>query len=334
MTMAVSPQDAPAIDSRDVTLSFPDGGGVFNLTYQVPAGSIFGMIGPSGCGKTTSVRLALGLYRPASGDMRVLGRRPTRFGTSERERIGYIPQQFVLYPTLSVAENASFVASLYGMSRRSVRRRLDQLLEFVDLAEARNRVGSQLSGGMQRRLMLICALMHDPVLLFADEPTAGIDPVLRERFWEYFRALRDQGHTMFVTTQYVGEAAYCDYVAVMRAGQILDIDTPENLRRKVLGGEVIEVRFAAEHEYDAIRALRQYAPVKHVRDAGVDSQGVVTLHVTVDDAASAMADVLNVLEDPGGPHITIQSAKEHQVSYDDVFIRIMEQEDETHAADN
>ncbi|HEU5088867.1 MAG TPA: ABC transporter ATP-binding protein, partial [Roseiflexaceae bacterium] len=244
------------------------------------------------------------------------------------------PQQFVLYPNLSVAENAIFVASLYGMSRRAAHRRLDELLAFVDLADARNRLGRQLSGGMQRRLMLASALMHDPQLLFADEPTAGIDPVLRGRFWEYFRALRDQGRTMFVTTQYVGEAAYCDYVAVMREGRILDIDTPDNLRRKVLGGEVIEIRFNAQHEYDAIRALRRFPPVKGVRDSGIDSQGIVTLHVTVDDAALAMADVLNILEDENGPNITIQSAKEHLVSYDDVFIRIMEQEEEAHAGVN
>lgn len=332
--MAVAPEPSFAIDSREVTLQFPDGGGVFDLTYTVPNGTIFGMIGPSGCGKTTSVRLALGLYRPQSGAMRVLGRAPTRFRTDEREQIGYIPQQFVLYPNLSVAENAIFVASLYGMSRRAAHRRLDQLLTFVDLADARNRLGRQLSGGMQRRLMLVSALMHDPLLLFADEPTAGIDPVLRGRFWEYFRALRDQGRTMFVTTQYVSEAAYCDYVAVMREGRILDIDTPDNLRRKVLGGEVIEIRFNAQHEYDAIRALRRFPPVKGVRDAGIDSQGIVTLHVTVDDAALAMADVLNVLEDENGPHIAIQSAKEHLVSYDDVFIRIMEQEEEANAGVN
>jgi ABC-2 type transport system ATP-binding protein len=171
-------------------------------------------------------------------------------------------------------------------------------------------------------------------MLFADEPTAGIDPVLRGRFWDYFRMLRDQGRTLFVTTQYVGEATYCDYVAVMRQGRILDIDTPDNLRRKVLGGEVIELRFNSLHEGQAINALRRHAPVHGIRDAGVDREGIVTLHVTVDDAATAMANVLNVLEDPDGPNITIQSAKEHLVSYDDVFIRIMEQEEQAHETAN
>jgi ABC-2 type transport system ATP-binding protein len=332
--MATMLRSTPSIHSQDVSLAFGDGAGVFDLSYLVQPGTIFGMIGPSGCGKTTSMRLALGLYQPDSGTIQVLNRTPTRFSAAERELIGYVPQQFVLYPNLTVSENIAFVASLYGMAPWAIRKRIDELLTFVELQDARNRLASQLSGGMQRRVMLASALMHDPLLLCADEPTAGIDPVLRGRFWYYFRTLCEQGRTLFVTTQYVGEATYCDYIAVMRAGRILAIDTPDNLRRKVLGGEVIELRFSAADEGQAIQALRRYEPVHGVRDAGVDSDGMVTLHVTVDNAAIAMADVLNVLEDPDGPHITIQSAKEHLVSYDDVFIRIMEQAEQTHATTN
>jgi ABC-2 type transport system ATP-binding protein len=319
---------AVAIDSQHVDLIFAPDAGVFDLTYTVPEGSILGMIGPSGCGKTTTVRLALGLYAPQRGNIRVFGRAPTRFGAADRERIGYIPQQFVLYPTLSVAENAEFVASLYGMSARQVKDRLDQLLPFVDLAEARNRPGSKLSGGMQRRLMLASALMHDPTLLFADEPTAGIDPVLRGRFWEYFRRLRDEGRTLFVTTQYVGEAAYCDYVAVMRKGRLLVVDTPAGLRRRVLGGEVIELTLADPgRRAEALEVLRRYAPVKDVQPvAGADTQ----LRVTVDEAAEWMPEVLNVLEDRDGPQIVVERAHELQMSYDEVFIRIMEQQEAAH----
>src|SRR5262245_8666743 len=160
------------IESHNVDLIFSPDAGVFDLTYTVPEGSILGMIGPSGCGKTTTVRLALGLYTRKRGQLRVFDRDPTTFRASERERIGYIPQQFVLYPSLTVAENADFVASLYGLRSSQIKQRLNELLPFVDLAEARNRLGSQLSGGMQRRLMLAGALMHDPILLFADEPTA------------------------------------------------------------------------------------------------------------------------------------------------------------------
>jgi ABC-2 type transport system ATP-binding protein len=318
-----------AIDSRHVDLIFGKDAGVFDQTYALPEGAILGVIGPSGCGKTTTVRLALGLLRPQRGSLAVLGRTPADFRAAERERIGYIPQQFVLYPNLTVTENAQFVASLYGMRNAHFRQRLDQLLAFVDLAEARDRLGKQLSGGMQRRLMLVGALMHDPALLFADEPTAGIDPVLRARFWEYFRQLRDQGRSLFVTTQYIGEATYCDYVAVMRKGRLLAVDTPAGLRKRILGGEIVHLWLQdPARAGEAIELLTRYEPVQDAkRVPGTDNQ----LHVTVEDAGAWLPELLSLLGDPSGPNIVIDSAEEYQVSYDDIFIKIMEQEDAQHA---
>ncbi|MGQ9548679.1 MAG: ABC transporter ATP-binding protein [Roseiflexus sp.] len=314
---------ANAIEASNVSLVFGRHAGVFDQTYCVPEGTILGLIGPSGCGKTTTVRLALGLYRPQTGTIRVLGADPATFRAEHRVRIGYIPQQFVLYPNLSVAENAEFIASLYGMHTYQIRRRLDELLEFVDLADARNRLGRQLSGGMQRRLMLVGALMHNPDLLFADEPTAGIDPVLRRRFWEYFRTLRDEGRTLLITTQIVGEAMYCDYVAVMRQGRLLAIDTPQNLKRRALGGEIIHLRLANPANLaKAIGTLRRYP---HVREVRYVPESDSELYVTVDDAGDWIPEVLNVLEDPQGPNIVVESAEELALTFDDVFIRIIRQ---------
>lgn len=323
--MSQSSSRPAVIDSQNVDLIFGPNAGVFDLTYTLPEGSILGMIGPSGCGKTTTVRLALGLYKPQRGKLEVFERQPSSFRAKDQERIGYIPQQFVLYPTLTVAENAAFVASLYGMRKAEINQRLDELLPFVDLADARNRLGSQLSGGMQRRLMLTCALMHNPTLLFADEPTAGIDPVLRGRFWEYFRNLRNEGRTLFVTTQYVGEASYCDYVAVMRKGRLLAVDTPDGLRRRVLGGEIIELKLADfRHRDEAVEILQRYEPVQEVRLVDLNPR---LLHVVVDDAGEWLPEVLNVLENPDGPAIEVTSAEEYQITYDDVFIRLMEQDE-------
>jgi ABC-2 type transport system ATP-binding protein len=311
-----------AIDSQEVDLIFAPGAGVFAQTYQLPAGSILGVIGPSGCGKTTTVRLALGLHAPQRGSLTVLGRTPTHFRARDREQIGYIPQQFVLYPNLTVTENATFVASLYGLSTRQINARLEELLSFVDLSEARHRLGSQLSGGMQRRLMLAGALMHDPALLFADEPTAGIDPVLRGRFWQFFRTLRDEGRTLFITTQIISEAIYCDYVAVMRKGRILVIDTPTNLKRRALDGEIIQLRLAdARRTAEALSTLERFAYVRTVRRVP-DSADL--LHVVVDDAGDRLPDVLNVLENPAGLGLKIERAEELPISYDEVFIHIME----------
>jgi ABC-2 type transport system ATP-binding protein len=321
-----------AIKSEGVEIDFGNGAGIFDQHYSVPEGTILGMIGPSGCGKTTTCRVALGLLAPQKGTIETLGRVPTAFTAEDRERIGYIPQQFVLYPRLSVAENAAFVASLYGMTGGQIRRRMEELLKFVDLTDAKHRLGQNLSGGMQRRLMLVGALMHDPALLFADEPTAGIDPVLRARFWEYFRQLRDQGRSLVVTTQVVSEAVYCDYVAVMRKGRILAVDTPTNLRKLALGGEIIDLTLAdPEDVRRALETLKRWTEVVKAayRSPKPDAEG--DLHIVVDDAREWLPEVLNRLTNQR-PRIAVASAAPVEVSYDEVFIKIMQLDEQRQEA--
>jgi ABC-2 type transport system ATP-binding protein len=308
------------VAAQGVSRAFAEDVGVFDLTFEVPTGTIFGMVGPSGSGKTTTVRLMTGLYRPDSGEMRVLGRKPAKFSARTRERIGYMPQQFVLYPNLTVWENLNFVASLYGLGYFSRRKRLEYALDFVELSDVRGRLSSQLSGGMQRRLELACALVHDPLLVFADEPTAGIDPVLRGKFWEHFRELRDQGRTLFVTTQYVGEAAYCDLVGVMRDGRLLYVDTPEGLRRKALGGEVVQLVVNAPRALDAVEALQRHPAISDVRRSR-SQPGL--LYVYTEDASSTLPIIFELLK--AHPEITIEQAQEYQPPFDDIFIRLMEQ---------
>jgi ABC-2 type transport system ATP-binding protein len=313
------------IKSEGVEIDFGNWAGIFDQHYSVPEGTILGMIGPSGCGKTTTCRVALGLLAPQKGQIATFGRAPTTFTAADRERIGYIPQQFVLYPRLSVAENVAFVASLYGMPGRQVQRRMEELLKFVDLTDAKHRLGQNLSGGMQRRLMLVGALMHDPALLFADEPTAGIDPVLRARFWEYFRQLRDQGRTLVVTTQVVSEAVYCDFVAVMRKGRILAVDTPAGLRKLALGGEIIDVTLANPDDVRrAIESLKRWAGV--VKDARRSPAGEADIHIVVDDAREWLPEVLTRLTNLR-PRVVVASAAPLEVSYDEIFIKIMQMDE-------
>ena len=310
----------PIIALQQVERVFSGDTGVFDLSFEIPPGIIFGLIGPSGCGKTTTLRLLTGLYKPGKGSLSVLGEAPTHFHTRTRQRIGYMPQLFVLYPHLTVAENLTFVASLYGLGFFARRRRMKTLLDFVELSKERGRLGSQLSGGMQRRLSLAAALIHDPQVLFADEPTAGVDPVLRGKFWEQFRALRDQGRTLFVTTQYVGEAAYCDVVAIMRAGRIIAIDTPEGLRRRALGGEVIKLLVNLAQVSQAQQVLLQAEYVDDVRRAR-EQPGL--LMVTVDDAAKRLPTIVSLL---GQTHqIGVEQAEKYVPPFDDVFVAIMEQ---------
>src|SRR6266542_2507423 len=229
------------IETQELTKKFGEEIAVQSLNMRVPRGTIFGFIGPSGCGKTTTVRLLTGIHRPTSGKLTVLGKNPTDFSKSDREKIGYLIQQFVLYPELTVWENLNFAASFYGVSLFRYGR-LNRLLEFVELKDDRGKLAGALSGGMKRRLSLAATLVHNPELLFLDEPTAGIDPLLRRKFWDYFKELQAQGHTLFVTTQYISEAAYCDLVGIMYEGKLLMVETPEELRRKAYGGDVIVIK--------------------------------------------------------------------------------------------
>jgi ABC-2 type transport system ATP-binding protein len=317
----------PIITAEHVDRVFSEGVGVFDLTFTIPPGTIFGLIGPSGCGKTTTVRLLTGVYQPDRGQLTVMDRTPSTFSTHMRERIGYMPQHFVLYPTLTVWENLNFVASLYGMGYLSRRKRLREVLDFVELSDARHRLSSQLSGGMQRRLELACALAHSPSLIFADEPTAGIDPVLRGKFWEHFRQLRDQGRTLVVTTQYVGEAAYFDLIGVLRAGHLLYLETPENLRRKALGGEVIKLTVEPTQVRDALFLFQAHPEISDVRRSR-SQPGL--LYLTVDDAATMLPLILAIVGEQ--PALTVQQAAKYEPPFDDIFIQLMGQADDAHEA--
>ena len=311
------------IETHKASVTFGKTTALHELSLTVPQGKIFGLIGPSGCGKTTTVRLLTGLYKPSEGAVHVMNETPTQFKSTTRERIGYMPQQFVLYPQLSVWENLNFVASLYGMPLFKRNQRLNELLDFVELREHKRKLGSQLSGGMQRRLAVAAALVNKPILIFADEPTAGIDPVLRAKFWENFRALRAQGCTLFVTTQYVGEAAYCDYVGVMRAGRLLHLDTPENLRRKALGGEVIRLVVDTSHLRDALVRLDAHPAVNQVRRSYREPG---QLFVYTENAATTLPKLISHLD--GGSGIQVQSIDKYEPPFDDVFVNLIKTEEE------
>ncbi|HSH78153.1 MAG TPA: ABC transporter ATP-binding protein [Herpetosiphonaceae bacterium] len=316
------PSGNAVITMRNVSKKWGDKYGVRDVTMEVPAGKIFGLVGPSGCGKTTSIRLMTGVYTPSAGDLRVLGATPRNFAKRARERIGYMPQLFVLYPTLTVWENLNFVASLYGLNWFRRRKRLQELLEFVELTPARNTLAQNISGGMKRRLELACSLVHNPQLLFADEPTAGVDPVLRGKFWDGFRALNAEGHSLVVTTQYVSEVEYCDLVGVMRGGKLLMVETPEGLRRRAFGGrEVIELHVDAEDERNARRILRELPFVDDIERPHNQPRG--TLQVYVDDAGARLPEMIQSL----GTDTTIdmRNAQEFKPPFDDVFIILMEQ---------
>jgi ABC-2 type transport system ATP-binding protein len=305
------------VQMREVSKRFGEIKAVDNVTMDVPKGSIFGFIGPSGCGKTTTIRLLIGNYEATDGTIKVLGKTPARFNRDDQKRIGYMPQLFILYPELTIWENLNFAASIYGypMDRRE---RLYELLDLVELTGHEKKLVRNISGGMQRRLSLATTLIHNPELIFLDEPTAGIDPVLRRKFWDHFETLKGLGHTLFVTTQYVGEAAYCDYIGVMRNGQLLMIETPEMLRYRALNGHVIDLRTKEFMSSKVVTALEDHPLVKE-EVAFLDP---ATARLTVEDASTAIPQLLEWCADQG---VDVESINEFVPPFDDVFVMIMEQ---------
>lgn len=291
------------------------------LSFRVSWGEIVGVIGPSGSGKTTTIRMMLGMYKPSDGTVRLFGRDPWKLRRSDRERIGYMPQDFVLYPALTTEENLRFAASLYGVPWWETRRRIDQLLQFVDLADARKRRAEDLSGGMRRRLSLAATLMHDPDFLVLDEPTAGIDPILRTTIWEGLRAARDEGKTMVITTQYVTEAEYCDQVLLIHEGSIIASGTPAELRRAATGGEMLDITFDRARPEIIMRL--QALPYVHGVEPLENPQAV---RVTVDDVATDLPALNEYCDREEGGCVSIEP---HVPTFDDVFVRLVSQARDT-----
>lgn len=306
------------VQMRGVNKRFGDVSALSDINLNVPKGSIFGFIGPSGCGKTTTVRLMVGNYKASEGEINVLGKTPDTFSRAEQKRIGYMTQLFILYPELTIWENMNFAASVYGVPYNR-KERFEELLELVELKGHEKKKAQNISGGMQRRLSLATTLIHNPELIFLDEPTAGIDPVLRRKFWDHFHTLRDAGSTLFVTTQYVGEAAYCDYVGVMRNGRLLMIETPDNLRKRALGGEIVRIHTTAPVSGKTLVGISQQPGIK--KDATLLDQQ--SLQILVEEASTAIPQLLHWCENN---EVAIESINEFVPPFDDLFVKIMEEE--------
>jgi ABC-2 type transport system ATP-binding protein len=308
-----APEASPSlVTMRGVSRRFDDRIVVRSIDLEVPAGTILGIIGPSGSGKTTTIRMLTGGLAPTEGEVEVLGERPRAFRRGTQERIGYMPQLFTLYPDLTVRENVDFVGSLFGMLWPRRRRRTKEVLKLLDLWDSRRKRANDLSGGMQRRLELACTLVHDPTLLILDEPTAGLDPLLRATVWEELHRLRDDGRTILVTTQYVNEAEECDAVALIAAGRLIAIAPPEELRRQAMHGEVIEIETARMFDASALEG--------EPRILGIRQLDINHFRITVDDAAAAMPAVVEAV---GRAGVEVTSAKELQLSFDEVFAELI-----------
>jgi ABC-2 type transport system ATP-binding protein len=291
------------------------------IDLTVPRGTILGIIGPSGAGKTTTIRLLTGAISPTRGEVSVMGRVPKRFRRADREQIGYMPQSFTLYEDLTAGENIDFVASLFGMLWRRRRKRVREVLKLVGLWDVRGRQAGRLSGGMQRRLELACALVHQPELLILDEPTAGIDPLLRGSIWEELHRLRDAGRTLLVTTQHVSEADECDRVAMIVRGRIIALAPPDELRRLATDGDLLDIETSAVFDGAVLNGMRGIR--------AVTQDGPRHLRIVVADAGSSLPDIVDKIKATG---VEVASAREQRLSFDDIFaILVARHEDQLRA---
>lgn len=248
---------------EDLTRRFGDFVAVDHISFRIDAGEVVGYLGPNGSGKTTTIRMLLGLLQPSEGRATVLGFDAFRESEEVRARSGYMSQRFALYDDLTIMENLTFYAGVYGIRERE---RIRATLELVGLADHGPELTRGLSAGWRQRLAFGIALVHQPKLLFLDEPTSGVDPEARRAFWDLIYQLADQGVTILVTTHYMDEAEYCERVGIMRDGRLLAMDAPANLKKQVVPGDVWEV-YASPLE-GALTALHAASGVLRVGLAG------------------------------------------------------------------
>jgi ABC-2 type transport system ATP-binding protein len=302
--------EEPIIHTEHLSRRFGNFVAVRGLSLHVKRGEIFGVLGPNGAGKSTTIRMLCGILNPTGGKGTVIGYDIARDPERIKARIGYMTQRFSLYEDLSVFENLHFFAGIYGISGAVRRDRVEQMLEQSGLLPRRNQLAGTLSGGWKQRVALACATIHNPPLLFLDEPTAGVDPVSRREFWEQIHELSLAGTTALLTTHYMDEAERCHRLAFIFSGALLDIGTPDEVvaRRHL---RIVEVN--VDHAAKAASLLRMVLEVEEVAHYGH------MLRVATRDRADPTALVERVLEG----RAVIRSIREVRVTVEDAFVAMV-----------
>ena len=229
-----------ALELNNLSRRFGDFVAVNNVSLQIKQGAIYGFLGPNGSGKSTTIRMLCGLLEPTSGSGKVLGLDIAKDSEALKQKIGYMSQKFSLYDDLSVIENLRFYAGLYSLSSEQMKKRIGEMLALSGLEKRQQELVATLSGGWKQRLALACSILHNPPVLFLDEPTGGVDPVSRRMFWEIIYDLSVQGTTVMVTTHFMDEAEHCDEIGFIFEGNLIASDTPDNLK-KIIPGTLVEI---------------------------------------------------------------------------------------------
>ena len=307
-----------AVETESLVKTFGAFTAVDDVSLRVAQGEIFGFLGPNGAGKSTTIRILCGLLTPTSGRALVGGVNVAENPEEVRRNIGYMSQKFSLYDDLTVEQNIDFYSGMYGIPKELRMERKDHVLKMAGLTEQRNALTGILSGGWKQRLALGCAILHNPPVLFLDEPTSGVDPIARQTFWTLIREMAQSGHTIFVSTHYMDEAEYCNRLALMYRGRVIALGTPDTLRDKLAGRTFL--RLDTSDPLETMRALEQ---LPTVRDVAVFGGG---LHVGVNEADSGMAAVRAQLAER---NIPIKRIEKISPSLEDVFVALIEAEEMT-----
>ena len=305
----------PSVEARDLTRKFGDFTAVDSVSFAVRPGEIFGFLGPNGAGKTTTIRMLTSLLPPTSGAATVAGHDVATAGDRVRRSIGYMSQLFSLYLDLKVIENLELFAGLYDLPPERVRERTAWALETAGLDDRRETLTGTLPLGLKQRLALGCAALHQPAVLFLDEPTSGVDPRARRRFWDLIDRLAEGGTTVLVSTHYMEEAEYCHRLALMNRGRLIALDRPAALREG-FPGTILDVRV----EGDPARAVAALENVEAASDVGMYGRA---LHVRVEAPDAGRRAVVDRLTREG---LGVVSAEPVPASLEDVFVALVRQE--------
>ena len=309
--MTLQPNDH-AVITENLTKKFGDFTAVDHVNFAIPRGEIFGFLGPNGAGKTTTMRMLLGLLRPTAGTALVLGLDVQHQLSEIRQRIGYMSQKFSLYNDLTVNENLNFYGGVYGVRGAKLRERKKYILHMAGLEGRERELTKNLSGGWKQRLALGAAIIHQPEMLFLDEPTAGVDPISRRAFWQLLYELAENGTTIFVTTHYMDEAEHCQSLAFIQRGKIVAQGSPQEMKLHQMPGEVLEID--CDQPDRAIQTLRGLGVFDEVALYGALVHVVTPKDVT---AAAQKPVIEQVLAAAG---ITVRAVDRIVPSLEDVFI--------------
>jgi ABC-2 type transport system ATP-binding protein len=300
---------------------FGDFDAVKDVSLSVRKGEIFGFLGPNGAGKSTTIRMLCGILAPTSGGGHVAGFDIATEAEKIKAHIGYMSQKFSLYEDLTVAENVNFYAGVYRVPAARREARKEEILAMAGLHEQRHRHTGQLSAGWKQRLSLGCAILHEPPIVFLDEPTAGVDPLNRRKFWDVIYELAGKGVTIFVTTHYMDEAEFCDRIALIYRGELIALGAPEELKKDGVPEDVLELVCQ-----DPQAALEHLDGIEGVHDAALFGHA---LHVRVDDAETIAPRLRTVLEEAG---FAVKHVEPIVPSLEDVFVALIEAQDRAVAA--